>query len=375
MEETLPTKPVTAPVEICDNSAILTSPIAATTITDGILHWYEADSLTAIQDSPVFNGLTLLDSTNYLVKQQDTITGCFSEFALASVYLLKQPDLTIESSNELFLLCEGEQITLSISPVLQVDSIVWYVQKTSPPNSPLVLKGTGATLVDTPAVTSKYIADVRTKDGCLYVYDQMVTVQPLPVSPELKDYTYCQFESDLTAITADSLRGNNSLLWHLADGSIDTLTTLPAPSTDVDGTFYRYVQQYNPITGCASPMDTATITIYKLPIAPFTQIVDVCEGSADTSSPIALASGILHWYESDSITAISGLPMITGASLSASKNYLVRQEDTNGCYSPFAVAPINLLEKPDIAIQAVGNKFTETNPLSWVLVMNTNVTN
>ena len=74
----LPTKPVTAPVEICDNSAILTSPIAATTITDGILHWYEADSLTAIQDSPVFNGLTLLDSTNYLVKQQDTITGCFS---------------------------------------------------------------------------------------------------------------------------------------------------------------------------------------------------------------------------------------------------------------------------------------------------------
>ena len=198
---------------------------------------------------------------------------------------------------------------------------------------------------------------MRTKDGCLYVYDQMVTVQPLPVSPELKDYTYCQFESDLTAITADSLRGNNSLLWHLPDGSIDTLTTLPAPSTDVDGTFYRYVQQYNPITGCASPMDTATITIYKLPIAPFTQVVDVCEGSADTSSPIALASGILHWYESDSITAISGLPMITGASLSASKNYLVRQEDTNGCYSPFAVAPINLLEKPDIAIQAVGNKF------------------
>ena len=152
-------------------------------------------------------------------------------------------------------------------------------------------------------------------------------------------------------------------------------TIIHKPSTDVDGTFYRYVQQYNPITGCASPMDTATITIYKLPIAPFTQIVDVCEGSADTSSPIALASGILHWYESDSITAISGLPMITGASLSASKNYLVRQEDTNGCYSPFAVAPINLLEKPDIAIQAVGNKFTETNPLSWVLVMNTNVTN
>jgi gliding motility-associated-like protein len=353
----LPTKPVTAPIDICDNSSVLVSPTGQSTITHGILHWYEADSLTAIQDSPVFNGLTLLDSTNFLVKQQDTITGCFSEFALARVNLLEQPDLQIVSSNSTFLLCEGEEISIGISPTASLDSVTWYVQKSSPPGSPWILIGSGATVVDTPAVTSKYIAQVQTETGCTYVYEQMVTVQALPRIPSIRDYTYCQFEEDAFAISADSLDGNNSLLWFRSSGAVDTLKTLPAPSTINDGVSFRYVQQYNPITGCASPMDTAIINILKLPSAPFTQPIEVCQGSLDTAYPIALAFGTLHWYESDTLTAISGTPILTGSTLQESKSYLVRQQDTNGCYSPYSVAPVTLLAKPNIEIIAAGNSF------------------
>ena len=103
----------------------------------------------------------------------------------------------------------------------------------------------------------------------------MVTVQALPRIPSIRDYTYCQFEEDAFAISADSLDGNNSLLWFRSSGAVDTLKTLPAPSTINDGVSFRYVQQYNPITGCASPMDTAIINILKLPSAPFTQPIDL----------------------------------------------------------------------------------------------------
>ena len=79
---------------------------------------------------------------------------------------------------------------------------------------------------------------------------------------------------------ATSLEVSNKLLWHRSTGLIDTLTVLPAPQTDTTGTFYRYVQQYDPLTGCVSEMDTAVIIIRALPAPPIAKSYWICK---DTS--------------------------------------------------------------------------------------------
>ena len=68
----LPMSPITAPVEVCANDTTPVAPYAQTTITDGILNWYQADSLTSIVGTPLTSGSTLSQSTYYTVRQKDT---------------------------------------------------------------------------------------------------------------------------------------------------------------------------------------------------------------------------------------------------------------------------------------------------------------
>ena len=115
----------------------------------------------------------------------------------------------------------------------------------------------------------------------------MVSVQSLPEKPMIRDYEYCQYE-DPTVITASALENNNVLLWHRDNGSTDTLTVLPAPSTDSVGTFYRYVQQYDLVTGCASEFDTAVIVIRSLPLAPVAKTYFICKSSPEDTNECLL---------------------------------------------------------------------------------------
>ena len=192
-------------------------------------------------------------------------------------------------------------------------------------------------------------------------YQQLVTVQPIPKRPAINDYVYCQFEESYP-IVADSLSTTNKLLWHKANGDIDTVTILPAPSTAIAGTSYRYVQQYDPVTGCVSIMDTAEIIINALPTKPTTQVRELCEYWGGISWPLADTTlgiyGALHWYELDSAAAIDSLPLINGNSPLQSSGYLVKQEDLRtGCYSEFALAPVTIFTKPDAEIYASDTLF------------------
>ena len=362
----LPTKPTTQERRLCEDHGGLTWPIADTTLgIYGALHWYELDSTTAIDSLPLINGSSLTESTAYLVKQEDLRNGCYSEFALAPVTLLNKPDAQIFTADSLFKTCDGESITLALSLPQEFSVIRWHVERQG--YSTQFNQGTGVTFTHTPISSTRYTANAHTTDGCWYDYTQLVTVQPLPARPAINDYEYCQFE-DAFPITADSLAGGNKLLWHKANGDVDTVLSLPAPSTQNAGTFYRYVQQFNPITGCESKMDTAVIIIKGLPNAPTTQSIDICEDDATQRSPIGYDNlgqdgfgqpyGLLHWFESDSTTAVSGTPLVSGSSLTGSKTYLVKQEDTRtGCFSEFAAAQIEFYAKPGAEITSINNDF------------------
>ena len=61
-----------------------------------------------------------------------------------------------------------------------------------------------------------YIAEALTTDF-VWLYQQLVTVQPIPKRPAINDYVYCQFEESYP-IVADSLNTTNKFLWHKANG-------------------------------------------------------------------------------------------------------------------------------------------------------------
>ena len=366
----LPTKPTTQERILCEDYGGISWPIADTTLgIYGALHWYELDSTTAIDSLPLINGQSLIQSTGYLVKQEDIRNGCFSEFALAPVTLLPKPDVYIVSTDSLFKVCEGESISLALSNPQDFTVITWRIERQGYPI--LYNQGTGVTFTHTPLSSTVYVAYALTTNGCWYEYKQLVSVQPLPARPAMNDYEYCQFE-DAYPLTADSLSSGNKLLWHQANGQIDTLTSIPAPSTQAAGTFYRYVQQYNTITGCSSEMDTAIIVVNGLPTPPTTQPIEVCEESTLQVSPIGSQTlgldlfnqpiGALLWYQSDSITSLSSIPIVSGASISDTMTYLVKQEDSRtGCLSDFALARVFFLEKPGAEIFTTNNEFNICN--------------
>ncbi|MDA9199383.1 gliding motility-associated C-terminal domain-containing protein [Schleiferiaceae bacterium] len=355
----LPTKPTTQERELCEDWGGISWPIADTTLgIFGALHWFELDSITAIDSLPLINGNTLTQSSGYLVKQEDIRTGCYSEFALAPVTIIPKPDAQIISTDTLFKVCEGESITLALTLPQKFNIIRWHVEINGVSTS--FNQGTGVTFTHSPSTTTKYLAEAHTTNGCWYTYQQMVTVQPLPATPALNDYEYCQF-TDAFPLTADSLSSGNKLLWHKANGAIDTVQSLPAPSTQNAGTFYFYVQQFDPITGCSSEMDTAEVIVNALPITPTTEDINVCEASVVQVSPGAVptlgydpfsqAYGIIHWYDTDSVTEFSQTPMVSGSTILDTTYYLVRQEDIRtGCLSSFVSAQVNFIPKPDAQI-------------------------
>ena len=224
-------------------------------------------------------------------------------------------------------------------------SIVWDVRTILPNGQPILFQtqGTGASFIHRPDTTSQYIARAYTPQGCEFVYDQYVTVQELPKKPGINSYQYCQFE-DATAITANSLEANNKLIWHQDDGTTDTVSVLPAPSTDTVGTFYRYVQQYNPLTGCVGPFDTATIVINGLPLSPLSKQYYICKDTpSDTLltvdrgpySQTYLSNLSVDWFD-NSGTALDTIPVVP---TSDTGNYVCIVQHVNnitGCTSPLA---------------------------------------
>ena len=358
----LPGSPITAPVEVCENDTTPLQPYATTTFIDGVLNWYQKDSITSIVGTPVVSGSTITGSTFYTVRQKDTTTGCFSELSQAQVIFNEIPDAAIVSTDSLYKICLGDQVSLALTKPQSFLAVSWNIEYTLADGTKKFVPNvwSGVTFTHQPDTTTLYIVEALTKDSCLVKYQQLVTVQPLPKKPAIRDYTYCQF-SESYPISADSVSSTNQLLWHRANGQIDTVTILPAPTTLVAGVSYRYVQQYDPVTGCVSEMDTATITVSALPITPTTEDINVCEGSVVQVSPGAVttigydlfgqAYGIIHWYDTDSVTEFNQTPLVSGSTITDTTYYLVRQEDSRtGCLSSFVSAQVNFISKPEAQI-------------------------
>ena len=111
----LPMSPITAPVAVCENDTTPVQPYASTTIVDGILNWYQKDSVPSIVGTPLISGSTITGSTFYTVRQKDTTTGCISELSQAQISFKEIPDAAIVSTDSLYKICLGDQVSLALT--------------------------------------------------------------------------------------------------------------------------------------------------------------------------------------------------------------------------------------------------------------------
>ena len=353
----LPLTPTVLPMEVCENDTVQFELRADSTIANYELLWYGKDTVTYISGTPIISGASLDSNDRFFVAQMDTITGCISEKIEAPITLRYLPDGKIVGGVDNFTVCLGEYITLSLQPYQGYNQVVWY--KLTPFDTTVV--DTAATISVNPQKSTLYQARAITDLGCYADYFQNVTVQENPISPYMRSYEYCQNE-DATTILADSLYAGNALLFYNTLSQIDTVTFLPVPQTDSVGIFKYYVSQYDSITGCVSEIDTSIVRVLGRPMPPTVIPIEVCENDTvqfELRADSTIANYQLWWYGKDTVTGISGTPIISGASLDSNDRFFVAQMDTiTGCISEKIEAPITLRYLPDGKIVGGVDNFT-----------------
>ena len=283
----LPQSPIPYDTLVCASDRGLFNPRAIVTpdfgedAEDYQILWFESDSVTGISGLPLISGSTLDSSKVYIIQQQDIRTGCVSTPTDLKVDLYELPPLEIVTNGFESTICRYDSISLRVSGSLQdMSGIYWFEIFNSLTRQDTVPIDTGSVTTVSPLQSRLFMAEVVTVLGCIDTLYELVTVQDLPSLPGLEDYTYCQ-DAPAIPISASKLTPGNFLIRYYTDGSTDTLTNLGVPPTDSIGTFYYFTSQYNPLTGCASAIDTAVITIEPNPSAPVSENQFICKNTGE----------------------------------------------------------------------------------------------
>ena len=123
-----------------------------------------------------------------------------------------------------------------------------------------------------------------------------------------------------------------------------------------------YVAQRDTIFGCSSELKEVVFRMQGLPLPPTVHPISVCENDTlqiELKADSTIANYRFLWFEKDTITGVSGTPIISGASLDSNDRFFVAQMDTlTGCVSAKIEAPISLEYLPEGEIVGGVDNFT-----------------
>jgi hypothetical protein len=192
-----------------------------------------------------------------------------------------------------------------------------------------------ASTIDT-TTKSYYVSQINNTSSCESPRAKItVKINPAPVSPSVKDTSYCN------SINADTLKAtplaNHSLSWYGTSATGGTASTFGAkPNTTTSGTFSYYVSQFNNATGCEGPRAKIGVTIIPLPNPPTVKDTSYCNNALiDTLRVIPTTGNTLLWYGTSATggtatnTAIKPSTTVIGTS----SFYLSQITTATGCES------------------------------------------
>ena len=269
------------------------------------------------------------EATNYqikIVKGVDTIASVIKTFVINTI-----PSSPVASAKNL---CINEAGVSLSATATSGNSLIWYGTNstggTSSTTAPFISTASTGTL-------DYYVSQKNTTTGCESPRTKLsVTINPLPVSPTVRDTAFCQNSTSIV-LSAGASSGN-SLLWYGANaigGSSNVNATVP--NTTSTGSYAYYVSQKNITTGCESPRSKIGVTINPLPIAPVVRDTNYCNNaSSDTLRFNTSTGATLLWYGTNATggtgTSIAIKP--NTATVGTANYYLSQIITATGCEGP-----------------------------------------
>jgi gliding motility-associated-like protein len=230
-------KPITSDRILClgDPSTQLT----ATLLPGNTASWYGPNG-SPIAFAPIYSTNTA-GTTSYYVSQYDPVSQCQSQTDTIDVIVNPLPN--VSAGADLYV-CEGESVTLVGSGAGTSATYSWSGSITD-----------GTTFI--PTATTTYTVTGTDGNGCEGFDDMTVTVNPIPLSPNVDPNSPTTFiTGSLSSVLSAIPLSGHSLIWYNSDGSlVNGDGTAPTPSTSVSnlGITNYFVSQINDVTGCESP--------------------------------------------------------------------------------------------------------------------------
>ena len=166
-----------------------------------------------------------------------------------------------------------------------------------------------------------YVSQVDNSTGCESPTEPIDVVVGVGIpSPITFDRSVCKNDYS-TLLTATKLPGH-TLNWFDPNGN--ALSFAPTYSTLIPGTISYYVSQYDPVTGCVSPLDTIDVVVNDLPNISAGMDFDICQGESVIVSGSGAGTGGSYSWNSGLIDGNSFSPTVTST-------YTVTGTDANGC--------------------------------------------
>jgi hypothetical protein len=230
-------------------------------------------------------------------------------------------------------LCQNEKgISLSATATFG-NRLIWYGTNRTGGSS-----STTAPFISTASTgnVDYYVSQKNTATGCESPRTKMsVTINPVPVSPSVRDTAFCQNSTNIFLSAVASL--GNSLLWYddnATGGSSNANASIPIAISS--GFYTYYVSQKNSITGCESTRSKIGVTINPLPLQLIVRDTSYCQGALNVNALTAKSTvGFsLKWYENDASGGIaSTISPIPSVNMAGIKEYFVSQVSEKGCES------------------------------------------
>ena len=229
------------------------------------------------------------------------------------------------------VICQGEAAfsAINLVSVSNGNSLNWYSTQVG---------GVASTVSPTISPTNVgqtyyYVSQKSNSTGCESDRARIkVTVSALPNTPIVAASTYRCLGSPInTPLSASANVTSNQVRWYDSDG-VTLLPGAPIPNTTNPGTKTYYASEFNPTTGCESPLEEVKVIVYA-PVSNITVVQNVsCNAGNNGQLSVVASSGLAPysytWKKSGANVSIGTQSLIVGLEADI---YRVIVSDNRGC--------------------------------------------
>ncbi len=325
---TIPKITSSTPNTICGSGSLILN----ATATDGAVDWYNTPTGgTALFTGNSFTTPNLTTSTSYYVDASNGScpNGLRTEIIATINPLPNLPQIATASTSPVSYCLNATAIPLAAIADINC-SLNWYTVSTGG----IASSSSPTPITNTATSTTYYVSQTNTLTNCEGPRAAIVvTVNPLPIAPNVSNVSYCNNEPTIPLTATASV--NCTLNWYSAISGGTPSANSPTPSSAIVGPKKYYVSQTISPTGCEGPRAEIIVTVNPLPTAPIVSNITYCQN--ETAIPLTAAVSpncTLNWYVNatgGSASATSPTPLTT--STGTTKFYVSQSITATGCES------------------------------------------